>query len=236
VFEALVLGGGGVLQTASSQRSFYYYVGVLMVAWMCRKKLWFLAQGIGPVSGWVSRTVLGFLVNQVDFVSVRDRQSKKILLGNDRVQQGADISLYRAPSYKAQALDSGQVGVCFCSEVHADSHVEVMRVLTQMGLGVRGYCFYPEQDLSLFDAAGVCEANKIALTEESFYLPQTPQPRQTKTNAVQDKNNIPEHPSPSESKHASPQHENPHVPLSKNKPPPAHYPKPGLYKTVPDTN
>ncbi|MBU0580334.1 MAG: polysaccharide pyruvyl transferase CsaB [Candidatus Margulisbacteria bacterium] len=78
--EAMILGGGGLLQDSSGRGlSALYYLALIFLAKWFRKKVVFLAQGIGPLRKRRSRWVTKLLLNRVDFISVRENESKNYL-------------------------------------------------------------------------------------------------------------------------------------------------------------
>jgi polysaccharide pyruvyl transferase CsaB len=73
--DLLVMGGGSLLQDATSPRSVIYYLGIVMMAKMLGKPVIFYAQGIGPITRTISKQLIRMIVNQVDIITVRDEQS-----------------------------------------------------------------------------------------------------------------------------------------------------------------
>lgn len=73
--DLLVMGGGSLLQDATSPRSVIYYLGIVTLAKMLGKPVIFYAQGIGPISHPLSKKLIRWVVNWVDVITVRDRQS-----------------------------------------------------------------------------------------------------------------------------------------------------------------
>ena len=75
----LISGGGSLLQDVTGIRSIIYYLGIVFLAKLYGKPVMFYAQGIGPVSTWLGRTLTRTVVNRVDTVSVRDPRSAEEL-------------------------------------------------------------------------------------------------------------------------------------------------------------
>ncbi|AMA72039.1 MULTISPECIES: polysaccharide pyruvyl transferase CsaB [Aneurinibacillus] len=73
--DLLVMGGGSLLQDATSPRSVIYYLGIVMMAKMLGKPVIFYAQGIGPITRAISKRLIRAIVNRVDVITVRDEQS-----------------------------------------------------------------------------------------------------------------------------------------------------------------
>lgn len=78
--DLLIMGGGSLLQDATSPRSVLYYLGIAMMAKMLRKPVIFYAQGIGPISKQVSKRLVQLIVNKVNIITVRDKESKDDLI------------------------------------------------------------------------------------------------------------------------------------------------------------
>lgn len=99
--DILVFGGGSLLQDVTSTRSLDYYLMIARVALLLRKKVYFMAQGIGPFKQKRSREKVVSLLNRVDVITVRDRDSKQELLDlgvtKPQMEVTADgvFSLYR---------------------------------------------------------------------------------------------------------------------------------------------
>ncbi|MGL4611902.1 MAG: polysaccharide pyruvyl transferase CsaB [Trueperaceae bacterium] len=76
--DAVISGGGGLLQDKSSNRSLHYYLGVLSLAKLFRKKAIVYGQSIGPLSESGKRDVVKTLRGVA--VAVRDEGSQKLLV------------------------------------------------------------------------------------------------------------------------------------------------------------
>jgi polysaccharide pyruvyl transferase CsaB len=76
--DAIISGGGGLLQDKTSSRSLQYYLGVLSLAKLFRKKAIVYGQSIGPLSENGKKAVASTLKGVA--VAVRDEMSQKVLL------------------------------------------------------------------------------------------------------------------------------------------------------------
>ena len=75
--DVLVLGGGTLLQTASSKRSLWYYLSfVWMSKTLLKKKVMMLGNGFGPINGSISRKVTAKLLSMLDLILLRDEGSR----------------------------------------------------------------------------------------------------------------------------------------------------------------
>ena len=77
--DILISGGGSLLQNKTSNFSLFYYLFVILLAKLFFKKVIIFAQGIEPIIGkfpeFITKTILKF----VNFITVRDNNSKKLL-------------------------------------------------------------------------------------------------------------------------------------------------------------
>lgn len=74
--DMLISGGGGLLQDVTGPRSIIYYLGVVTMARLLGKPVFFYAQGIGPVNTAMGRTLVRLVANRVNTITVRDSDSK----------------------------------------------------------------------------------------------------------------------------------------------------------------
>jgi len=77
--DMLISGGGGLLQDVTSPQSIIYYLGVVAMARLLGKPVFFYAQGIGPVRTAVGRLSVRLVANHVNVITVRDPDSKSEL-------------------------------------------------------------------------------------------------------------------------------------------------------------
>ncbi|MBP2025972.1 polysaccharide pyruvyl transferase CsaB [Peptoniphilus stercorisuis] len=77
--DMLVSGGGSLLQDVTSKKSILYYLAILKLALFFKKKTFIYSQGIGPISLKFNRILTKRILNKVDFINVRDNQSKRYL-------------------------------------------------------------------------------------------------------------------------------------------------------------
>lgn len=77
--DMLISGGGSLLQDVTSSKTVPYYLAIVKIAQLFKKKVVFYSQGIGPVNKGFSRWLIKSVVNKVDGIYVRDEASKKLL-------------------------------------------------------------------------------------------------------------------------------------------------------------
>lgn len=77
--DLLISGGGSIFQDVTSAQSLWYYIGVVALARLLGKPVMFYAQGVGPINLPISKWLMRLVANQVNIISVRDRESAELL-------------------------------------------------------------------------------------------------------------------------------------------------------------
>lgn len=77
--DALISGGGSLLQDVTGVGTIPYYLGVLKLAQWMDKPTYVYAQGIGPVQRKLFRPMIRSVLNRCELVSVRDETSAALL-------------------------------------------------------------------------------------------------------------------------------------------------------------
>lgn len=77
--DALISGGGSLLQDATGVKSIPYYTGIIKLAQWLRKPTFIYAQGIGPVHRKSMNAFIVSAMNKSRYISVRDEQSAQFL-------------------------------------------------------------------------------------------------------------------------------------------------------------
>lgn len=70
--DLLLSGGGSLLQNVTSHFSLFYYLSIIALGVIMRKKVMLFAQGIGPIKGCFSRFLTRFVCRHADLITVRD--------------------------------------------------------------------------------------------------------------------------------------------------------------------
>lgn len=81
--DIILSGGGTLIQNGTSTRSLMYYLSIIKIAKLFKKKVMLYANGIGPVTGSFNRFLVKLVVNSVDLITLREEYSK-----NDLVEIG----------------------------------------------------------------------------------------------------------------------------------------------------
>jgi len=78
--DMLLSGGGSLLQDATSGRSILYYLFILRLAQLMRKRTFIYSQGIGPITTPRNRRYTAKVLRKADGIVVRDAKSRDLLL------------------------------------------------------------------------------------------------------------------------------------------------------------
>ncbi len=149
----LVLGGGGLLQNATSSRSLLYYLGLIRLARGMRRPVFLIGQGLGPISGRFARAVTQRVLSRVDYLGVRDRASWE-LAAQLGVYAGLDGDLYflnpPLPGAIARS-DPPRIGVALSGRSVAGRTREWRRFLAGLSddYELVFIPFFPREDLPL---------------------------------------------------------------------------------------
>jgi len=79
--QALISGGGGLFQDATSALSPAYYAGVIALARALGRPAYALGQGVGPLRRWSARALCRWALGACQYVGVRDQESADLLAG-----------------------------------------------------------------------------------------------------------------------------------------------------------
>ena len=77
--DLLISGGGSLLQDVTSKRSILYYLAIMWIAILFRKKVFIYSQGIGPVNQKFNRWLMVKTLKRVSYIVVRDEGSREFL-------------------------------------------------------------------------------------------------------------------------------------------------------------
>ncbi|MFH1542148.1 MAG: polysaccharide pyruvyl transferase CsaB [bacterium] len=100
-----VSGGGTLFQNITSQRSLFYYLGLILLAKLCRKRVLVLGQGFGPLDNFWPRQITRLILNLADKITVRDKNSYQAMqelgIKSDKIELTADpAALLEIPSFE----------------------------------------------------------------------------------------------------------------------------------------
>ncbi len=158
--DALVFGGGSLLQDVTSNRSIYYYLLLIRLAKIMKNKVIMLSQGIGPILNENSRKITANTLNKVDYITVRDKQSKDFLenigVNENLISLSADPVINFRAEEKLEKVIHEKKKVCFslrnwkCSDVSCKiSHIA--EKLIKNNIECHFIPFYYNEDLQLIN-------------------------------------------------------------------------------------
>ena len=128
--DLLISGGGGLLQDVTGPNSILYYLGIVFLARLMKKPVFFYGQGIGPVRTALGRVLIRLVANKVGFITVRDRESKAELLGLGVLRPKVEVT-----ADPALGLDTGDINTELGTRILEDSGIPIGEEM--VGVSVR---------------------------------------------------------------------------------------------------
>ena len=104
--DALISGGGSLLQDVTGIGTIPYYLGVVKLAQWMGKPTFIYSQGVGPVGRRLFRPLIRNVMNRCDLVSVRDVESAALL---QRIGVRRDVLTVPDPVMGFPWLDEGKL-------------------------------------------------------------------------------------------------------------------------------
>lgn len=77
--DMLISGGGSLLQDKTSSRSIWYYLLIMKLAMLYKKKVFVYSNGVGPINKKFNRTFTRKVLNKVDYITLRDNDSYEFI-------------------------------------------------------------------------------------------------------------------------------------------------------------
>ncbi|WP_170291907.1 polysaccharide pyruvyl transferase CsaB [Heliobacterium mobile] len=118
--DLIVSGGGSLLQDVTGKLTIPYYLMVVALGLLFRRKCMFYAQGIGPVNGRFGKALIKWVANRTDLITLRDAASAKRLqrmgVKNPSMLVTADPVFGLTPEEKKRVTDlqTGRAEAVFC--------------------------------------------------------------------------------------------------------------------------
>ncbi len=115
--DLLLSGGGGLIQDATSSLSPLYYLAVLRVAQVLRRRTAVFAQGLGPVRRHLNVALTRRVFERCDAITVRDEASaqwlRSIGVRRPEIAVAADMAFLLEPAPRGRVEEAlQQAGVC----------------------------------------------------------------------------------------------------------------------------
>jgi polysaccharide pyruvyl transferase CsaB len=123
--DVFISGGGTLFQNSTSNFSFFYYIKLVILAKLLRKKVAVFGQGFGPLTGKFNHGLASFALNRVDIITLRDQiafdRLRELGVTNPNMHVTADPTLLlptpgldlgrRLLSLEAISLDKPLLGI-----------------------------------------------------------------------------------------------------------------------------
>ena len=91
--DYLIFPGGSILQDITSIKSLGYYLGLIIIALIFKKKVLMFSQGFGPINNKLMQKLTYKLLKKVSVITVRDEKSYETLMTNGVVKTGLTADL-----------------------------------------------------------------------------------------------------------------------------------------------
>lgn len=150
----LISGGGSLLQDVHGPKSVIYYLGVVKMAQFLKKPVAFYAQGIGPISGRLSKTLMKLIANRVDVITVRDQGSLE-----DLKAMGVTKPLTRVTADPVLGIESKNINLTLGGKILSEAGVQLEDKENKpvLGIGLREWPNFEEGINQIAQALKVVE-------------------------------------------------------------------------------
>lgn len=108
--DMVVSGGGTLFQDVTSKKSIWYYLGIVWLAQVLKKKICIAYQGIGPLQTKLYRKMTRKILNKksVKLVALRDEHAinfaKELGINEDKISFSSDMVFMMKPPQKERCL------------------------------------------------------------------------------------------------------------------------------------
>lgn len=157
--DALVFGGGSLLQDVTSKRSIYYYLFIINLAKFMGKKVILLSQGIGPIIHESNIKNTEKTLKKVDMITVRDNKSIELLksmnIDKDKIKFSADPVISLGLEHQNTRNDDKKK-ICFTlrnwKNIDLTNEIcKTVNMLYQKGIECVFICFHYNMDIELLE-------------------------------------------------------------------------------------
>lgn len=101
--DLLISGGGSLLQDITSARSLLYYLAIMAYGKILGKKVMVYANGVGPINGKINRFLTKLILDRVDLITLRDKDSLDYI--RDLKVKNKNVYLSADPVYTLESSD-----------------------------------------------------------------------------------------------------------------------------------
>ncbi len=172
--DGLLLGGGGLLQNRTSNRSLVYYLGLITLGRIARRPVFLLGQGIGPITGRPMRAITRAILARAAYIGCRDEESVHLARAlGARASLDGDLFFLFPPLPKAPLpQEDGKRRIALSlnglrgDKMMLESVVEALAELSvKEALSVGLLPFFPVQDMAFADRLAKRLAERLATHE-----------------------------------------------------------------------
>ena len=103
--KLFINGGGSLIQDVTSSKSLYYYLIAIKTALKLKKKTMLYANGIGPVYKKKNKGYASKILNQVDYITLRDERSVEVLNSMEITNPPVTVTSDPSVSIKPYGID-----------------------------------------------------------------------------------------------------------------------------------
>ncbi|HBH12732.1 MAG: Polysaccharide pyruvyl transferase [Clostridiales bacterium 38_11] len=105
--DFIIGGGGSMLQNVTSNRSLIYYLVLINLAFLFKKKVILLGNGIGPINGAIQKRLVKKTLKKISYLHLRDIASYEWINGSDsdKIDLGVDLALHETEINKRPKTD-----------------------------------------------------------------------------------------------------------------------------------
>lgn len=154
--HGIISGGGGLIQDITSWKSPLYYLAIIFLGWLFKKKVLVYANGVGPLRYGFNRFLTSMVLRLVQKITLRDEESKNLLTRLKVTRNVATtidpiFSLYKPIFPVIHALHRQQFAVSIGPNANTVSRQNELAVLLDEISEKTGYVclftpFYPMYD------------------------------------------------------------------------------------------
>ncbi|WP_250277926.1 polysaccharide pyruvyl transferase CsaB [[Clostridium] colinum] len=168
--DIILSGGGTLIQNGTSTRSLLYYLSIIKVAKLFKKKVMLYSNGIGPVNGNINRKLVKMVVNNVDLITLREEFSKNDLL--DMGVKKPEIHITADAAFTLKSIsDKSAINFLIKEKIPLDKDI--------IGVSVRNWSKAKYGDKYIKEIAKACD-NMVKQDKTVLFIPME-QPKDIET-------------------------------------------------------